>query len=77
LNISNKLGVSTSEVSYETSFKSAGVNSLDMVEIIVDAEKEFNINVPDSWLLKFQSVGILVDYMDTSLNGKLKKRRIN
>jgi acyl carrier protein len=77
LNISNKLGISTSEVSHETSFKSAGVNSLDVVEIIVDAEKEFNINVPDNRLTMFQSVGILVDYVDTSLNGKLKKRRIN
>jgi len=76
-NISNKLGVSTSDVSHETLFKSSGVNSLDLVEIIVDTEKEFNIDIPDSRLLKFQSVGRLVDYVDTSLNGKFKKRRIN
>jgi acyl carrier protein len=39
LNISNKLGVSTSVVSIDTLFKSVGVNSLDEVEIIVDTEK--------------------------------------
>jgi len=76
-NISRKLGVSTSEVSLESSFESVGVDSLDGVEIIVDTEKEFNINVPNNKLMMFQSVGILVDYVDNYVNRKLKKRRSN
>ena len=76
LNISNKLGVSTNEVSLESSFKSVGIDSLDGVEIIVDTENEFNINVPDNRLMTFQTVGILIDYVDDSLNKKFRKKSI-
>jgi len=70
LNISNKTGVPKTKLSLKSSFESVGVDSLDGVEIIVDTEKEFNINVPDNRLMMLQSVGSLVDYVDTSLNNK-------
>jgi len=76
LNISNKFDVPKAEVSLESSFESIGADSLDGVEIIVDTEDEFKINVPDSKLMMIQSVGLLVDYVDASLNNKHKKKSI-
>jgi acyl carrier protein len=76
LNICNKLGLSVTEVSVETFFKSIGANSLDVVELIVDVEDEFQINVPDNKLDVLRSVGLLVDYVDASLHSKYKKRSI-
>jgi acyl carrier protein len=76
LNISNKFDVPKSEVSLNSTFKSVGVDSLDGVEIIVDVENEFKINVPDNRLLILQSVGLLVDYIDNSINKKNRKRSI-
>lgn len=76
LNICNKLSLPITEVSVETFFKSVGANSLDVVELIVDVEDEFQIHVPDSKLDVLQSVGLLADYVDASLHSKYKKRRI-
>jgi acyl carrier protein len=73
-NISNKLGLSKNEVSAGSLFKSIGANSIDIVEIIIDIENEFKINVPIDKLVNIKSVGILVDYVDTSLNNHHKKK---
>jgi acyl carrier protein len=75
-NISNNFGLYESEVCAESSFESVEANSIDVIEIIVDIEDEFKIQIPDSKLLVFQSVKLLVDYVDTSLNRKHKIKHI-
>jgi acyl carrier protein len=75
-NICNKFDVPNNIISGDSTFKSIGVDSLDAVEIIVDTETEFNINVPDNKLLMLQSVGTLVDYIDESLNKKQRKKSV-
>ncbi len=67
-NISNKFDVPKTALTLDSSHDSVGVESLDTVEIIVDTEKEFNIDIPDNRLLMLQSVGILVDYVDESIS---------
>ncbi len=73
-NICNKYDVSNKIISGNSTFKSIGVDSLDWVEIIVDAEDHFKINVPDNRLLMLQSIGTLADYIDESLNKKQRKK---
>ncbi|MGD0711287.1 MAG: acyl carrier protein [Bacteroidales bacterium] len=73
-NISDKLGIPKTDISFESPFNSFGVDSLDSVEIIVDMESEFKIRVPDNKLLKLQSVQSIVDYVDDSLNKKFRKK---
>jgi acyl carrier protein len=52
------------------------VDFLDGVEIIVDTEEEFKINVPDNRLMMLRSVGTLVDYVEESLSKKQRKKSI-
>jgi len=74
LNVSNKFGISKTGISFDSSFQSIGANSIDIVEIILDMENEFKINVPDSKLVMMKSVGTLAKYIDTSLNSKPKRK---
>jgi len=74
--ISNKIGVPETDLSLESSFESCGVDFLDGVEIIVDTEEEFKINVPDNRLMMLRSVGTLVDYVEESLSKKQRKKSI-
>ena len=72
--INKKIGDPSGEISLDSTFESVGFDSLDSIEIIVDAEDEFNIRIPDNRLTMFPTVGVLVDYVHTSLNGKPKNR---
>ena len=50
--IIGKLGVDESEVTPEASFKNdLGADSLDIVELIMKFEKEFNIGIPDDQII--------------------------
>jgi acyl carrier protein len=73
-NVSNKLGLSNAGISFDSSFQSIGANSIDIVEIIIDMEDEFHINVPDNKLVNMKSVGTLAKYIATSLNCTPKRK---
>jgi acyl carrier protein len=73
-NVSTKFGVSTAGISIDSSFQSIGANSIDIVEIILDMEQEFHINVPDNKLVRMKSVGSLAKFIDASLNNKIKSK---
>jgi acyl carrier protein len=63
--IVDRLGVSESEVSTESSFiKDLGADSLDTVELIMEFEKEFDISIPDEDAEKIQTVGDAVTYIE-------------
>jgi len=62
--IVDKLGVEQSEVTNEASFTNdLGADSLDIVELIMEFEKEFNIAIPDDQAEKIQTVGDAVTYI--------------
>jgi acyl carrier protein len=64
--IVDRLGVSDSEVSAESSFiKDLGADSLDTVELIMEFEKEFDISIPDEDAEKIQTVGDAVSYIES------------
>lgn len=66
--ISDKLGVSQSEVSPEASFTAdLGADSLDTVELIMSFEKEFNLSIPDEDAEKITTVGQVVTYLEEKL----------
>lgn len=41
-----------------------GLNSLDVVNIVVDFEDEFDIEIPDRLIKSFVKVGDIVEYME-------------
>ena len=65
--IVDKLGVSESEVTPEATFaQDLGAYSLDTVELIMEFEKEFNIQIPDDQSEKIQTVGDAIAYIENA-----------
>ena len=63
--IVDKLGVSESEVTPEASFtEQLGADSLDTVELIMEFEKEFGIQIPDEEAEKIKTVGDAISYIE-------------
>ncbi len=63
--IVDKLGVDENEVTPEASFTNdLGADSLDTVELIMEFEKEFNIDIPDDKAESIGTVGDAVKYIE-------------
>ena len=63
--IVDKLGVKESEVTPEATFTGdLGADSLDTVELVMEFEKEFGIQVADEDAEKFQTVGDVINYIE-------------
>ncbi len=62
--IVKKLGVEDSQVTNDANFtKDLGADSLDTVELIMELEKEFDLQIEDSDAEKMQTVGDVVKYL--------------
>ncbi|MCB0835254.1 MAG: acyl carrier protein [Bacteroidetes bacterium] len=62
--IVDKLGVEASEVTPEASFANdLGADSLDTVELIMEFERVFEINIPDEDAEKIVTVGDSINYL--------------
>ena len=74
--IVDKLGVDEAEVVATASFTNdLGADSLDTVELIMEFEKEFGINIPDDQAEKITTVGDAISYIELTQNNILSKRR--
>ena len=63
--IVDTLGVSESEVTPEATFtQDLGADSLDTVELIMEFEKEFGIQIPDEKAETIQTVGDAIAYIE-------------
>jgi len=62
--IMNKLGVDDGQVTPEASFTNdLGADSLDTVELVMEFEKAFNLQIPDEDAEKIATVGDAVSYI--------------
>ena len=62
--IVEQLGVSESSVEMEASFiDDLGADSLDIVELVMALEEEFDMEIPDSDAEKVVTVGDVVEYI--------------
>ena len=65
--IIDKLGVEEEKISSEASFvDDLGADSLDTVELIMQLEEEFGIEIPDEDAEKITTVQAAIDYLDSS-----------
>ena len=65
--IVDKLGVDASEVIPEASFTNdLGADSLDTVELIMEFEKEFDIQIPDDKAEAIATVGDAVSFIEAA-----------
>ena len=67
--IVDRLGVDESEVKMEASFRDdLGADSLDVVELVMELEDEFDMEISDDEAEKIATVGDAVSYIETKVN---------
>ena len=67
--IIDKLGIDVGKISMDAKFiDDLGADSLDTVELIMQFEEEFGIEIPDEDAESLLSVGQAVDYITNKLN---------
>jgi acyl carrier protein len=63
--ICDKLSVKPEQITPETSFiNDLGADSLDIVELVMELEDKFEIQIPDEEAEKIQTVGDAVAYIE-------------
>ncbi len=64
--IADKLGVEASKIKPEAKFvEDLGADSLDTVELIMQLEDEFSLEIPDEEAEKLTTVGTVIDYINS------------
>ena len=68
--VAEQLGVDKEKVTPDTSFvNDLGADSLDTVELVMELEEEFDINIPDDAAEKIQTVGQAVEFIEKASSG--------
>jgi acyl carrier protein len=63
--IEKELGVEREKLTNEASFmQDLRADSLDIVELVMEFEKEFNIDIPDEDAEKLRTVGDAIEYLN-------------
>ena len=66
--IEKELGVERDKLTGDASFiEDLGADSLDIVELVMEFEKEFNIDIPDEDAEKLRTVGDAVAYLNSKV----------
>jgi acyl carrier protein len=66
--IEKELGVEREKLTEGASFiEDLGADSLDIVELVMEFEKEFSIDIPDEDAEKLRTVGDAVGYLNSKL----------
>src|SRR5437870_10408767 len=69
--VCDNLGVNKEQVTRNTSFQEdIGADSLDIVELVMELEEEFEITIPDEEAEKIKTVGQAIDYIEAKLKEK-------
>ena len=67
--VCNQLSVNKEDVTPDASFvEDLGADSLDTVELIMEFEKEFDIQIPDDDAEKITTVGQAIAYITNSVS---------
>ena len=65
--IADHSGEEADTITAETKFADLGIDSLTTVEILMDIEDEFGVEVPDEILDKLVTVKDVVDYIEENM----------
>lgn len=71
--IAERLSLSEDEIRMDSSFlDDLGADSLDIVELVMAFEEEFDIKIPDEDAEKIETVKDVVDYVKSHLGNELE-----
>ncbi len=65
--LSQQLDVPAEEMSRDTTFESLHLDSLDMVEMIMDMEEELGVDFEMEGDMKLETIGDLADFIEEKL----------
>lgn len=65
--VAEQLNVDAGIITLETKFEDLNADSLDVVEVIMALETEFDIEVPDEEAEKIKNIGSVVDYVKANV----------
>jgi len=72
--IANTYGVGVDEVIEETNFRGdLGMDSLDVIEVVLNIEKEFNIDIEDADIDKINTVEQMINHLHNSFETMRKE----
>jgi len=63
--IADQLEVDSSKLSGETTFEDIDADSLDIVELVMALEEEFDLEISDQEIENIKSVGDVVKYIES------------
>ncbi|HET6573064.1 MAG TPA: acyl carrier protein [Fimbriiglobus sp.] len=69
--VSEHLAVNKEKLTRATNFiEDIGADSLDIVELVMELEEEFDIQIPDDQAEKIKTIGEAVDYIEARVKEK-------
>ncbi len=68
--VAEQLGADKEKITADTHFvNDLGADSLDTVELVMELEEEFDINIPDDAAEKIQTIGEAVGFIEQHTQG--------
>lgn len=72
--VSEQMAINKAEITRETSFvNDLNADSLDIVELVMEFEDNFDMSIPDEEAEKIQTVGAAIDYIVSIAQTKKKE----
>ena len=69
--VAQSLGIDEMDIQMESHFiNDLGADSLDTVELVLELEDEFGINIPDEETEQFNTVGDVYSYLDNVVDDR-------
>ena len=59
-----QLELDPSEITPDSTFESLGIDSLDVVDLVMSLEEEFDTEIPDEEVENIKTVGDIVKYIE-------------
>lgn len=63
----DQLTLPEDEITMDSTLESLGVDSLDLVDIVMAVEDEFNLEIPDDEMQNFSTIGDVVRYIEETI----------
>ena len=62
--LTEQLGVDENSITEDTAIEELGADSLDLVEIVMTLEEEFDVKIDDSEIENLKKVGDIITYIE-------------
>lgn len=68
--VAERLNVNPEEITLETTFEDLGADSLDVMDLIMELEQEFDIEIPDEDAENIRTLEDTINYIQSRIQNK-------